>query len=338
MGDIAENQTDGTVGFDPRIQTEDIGFKPEEMQPCTACGRMNPPNRPKCLYCANELEIKAANAALVKPNFRKIEPWERGFNVIIRNPVAANQALIANAAPFLSINPEDLSEILDAADALPLARVESEIEANILVTGLALLGLECFIVADTDLMDDKLPVRLCNIEFSEKSIAVTDFNTRKVTDIDAADLALLVPGMLTTSKVDSLEKKGRRGKTKVIDETATASDESILDIYTRHDPIGFRVHLTGFDFSCLGADKGILAVENMRRLAVTLKERVPNAKLVGDYQKARHSLGHVWEIEARKDSQGLQRSGFGKVEFGSIASTSNLRQFTKYSRLQWHLL
>ncbi len=336
MPDIAENQPDDASGFDPRIQTEDIAFKPGEMLPCAACGRMNPPNRLKCLYCSNELEIKPENATLIKPNLRKLEGWERGYNVILRESVAANRFPLANTASFLSMDPDDLSVILDAAEPLPLIRVESRTEADVLVIGLARLGLQCSILADADMADDRLPVRLSNIEVREAGIALTDFNTHKVTEID--DLALLIPGILTTNKVDSLEKKGRGGKTKVIDETATALDESILDLYSRQDPVGFRVHLTGFDFSCLGDDKGLIAVENMRRLIVLLKEHAPNARLVSDYKKVRRALGQVWEIEARKDPQGLKRSGFGKREFGTVASTSNLWQFTKYSRLQWHLL
>ena len=335
MADIAENQPDSTSGFDPRIQSEDIAFKPDEMLACDACTRKNPPNRLKCMYCGNDLEIKPENAALVKPALRKLECWERGFNVIIREPVGANQLNLAHSAAFLSMEPDDLAVILDAGEPLPLIRIESQNEAEILIAGLAKLGLKCSILADATVADDKMPVRLSNIELSEGSIAVTDFNTQKVTVVD--DLALLIPGIITTSKVDSLEKK-RRGKSTVIDETATASDESILDIYSRDDPFGFRVHLTGFDFSCLGDDKGLLAVENVRRLVVTLKEHVPSAKLVADYKKVRPALRQVWEIEARKDPKGLHRSGFAKRGFGTVASTSNLRQFTKYSRLQWHLL
>ena len=336
MPDIAENQPDDTRGFDPRIQTEDIAFKPDEMLPCSACKRLNPPTRLKCLYCANELEIKPENAALIKPNLRKLEGWERGFNVILREPVAANQFPLVNAASFLSIDPDDLAVIVDAADPLPLVRVESVAEADIIVTGLKRLGLRCSILADADLADERMPVRLSNIDLRAEGIAVTDFNTHAVTEI--GDLALLIPGIIETGRLDALEKKGRGGKTKVIDETATTTDESILDLYSRTDPVGFRVHLTGFDFSCLGDEKGFIAVENMRRLVIVLKEHVSNARLVSDYTQVRPALGQVWEIESRKDSQGLKRSGFGKKEFGTIASTSNLRQFTKYSRLQWHLL
>lgn len=338
MADIAENQPTDRPQFDPRIQSEDIAFKPDEMQACTACTRLNPPTRLKCLYCGNQLEIRPENALRIRPELRKLEAWERGYNVILREPNSAVKANLSKIASFLSMEPDDIGVILNAAASLPLARVESETEANLIVTGLADLGLKCSILADSDIADEKLPVRISNIELSDDSIAVTDFNTRKVTVIETGDLALIIPGLLTTARVDSIEKKKRGGASKLIDETMTSSDESILDIYSRQDPIGFRVHLTGFDFSCLGPDKGLIAVENMRRLVTVLKEHAPDAKLVADYRSVRAALGHVWEIESRKDAQGLQRSGFGKKEFGSVASTSNLRQFTKYSRLQWHLL
>ncbi len=338
MPDIAENQSDDTPGFDPRIQTEDIAFKPHEMVVCGACGRTNPPNRLACIYCANPLEIKPENAALIKPALRRLDAWELGYNVILVEPMAMDQAPVANAAAFLSMDPDTLAVILDAGEPLPLARVESQAEADILIAGLDRLGLRSRVVTDADLADDKLPIRLSGIELRDQTISVTDFNTRKVTEINIDDLALLVPGIITTSKVDAVEKKGRGGKSKVIDETATASDESILDIYSRHDPVGFRVQLTGFDFSCLGDDKGMIAVENLRRLIVVLKEHASNARLVADYKPVRVALGQVWEVEFRKDPKGVQRSGFAKREFGTVSSTSNLRQFTKYSRLQWHLL
>lgn len=338
MADIAEEQPNSSLIVHLRVQTEDIAFKPDDLTACSGCRRMNAPNRLKCLYCGDDLSIKPEHAVSIKPNFRKLEAWERGFNVVFREEMDESQPETAKAAALLSMEIGDLSTILDAGWSLPVARVESEKEADILITGLGRLGLKCSMIADADLADEKQLVRLSNIEFCKSGIAVTDFNKRKVTLIEADDLALIVTGTLSTGKVDSLEKRLRRGKTKLTDETATSTDESILDIYSRHDPTGFRVHLAGFDFSCLGDDKGLLAVENMRLLVVALKEHVPNAKLVSDYTNVRHVLSNVWEVESRKDPQGLKRSGFGKVEFGSVASTSNLRQFTKYSRLQWHLL
>ncbi len=322
--------------FDPLIQTENIAFDPNEMIACNGCARMNPPNRLNCLYCGCVLATTGENASSIKPNLRKLEPWERGYNVIVRG--RADEMDTAKIAQFLSAEMDDTTSILEAGCPLPLARVESDKEAAMLQVGLVKFGLRCLVISDDDLAAEKPPVRLRRIDLLDGRFALTDFNTGGVTDIGVNDLALIVPGMITASRIDSLEKKRRKGKTKLIDETATTSDETILDIYSRHDSSGFRVHLTGFDFSCLGEDKGLLAGENLRLMTVALKEHAPNAKLVPDYPTIRQALGHVWEIESRKDSLGLQRAGFGKVEFGSAASTSNLRQFTKFSRLQWHLL
>ena len=338
MPDIVEEKSDNASGFDPLIQTENIAFRPDEMVSCSSCRRMNPPNRLNCLYCGNELEIKPENVASIRPNLRKLEAWKPGFNIISREPLPANQLSFADIASFLSTDPGDLALIFEAAEPLPLARVESKTEAEILVAGLAERGLKCSIVADNDLADDTQPVRLSRIDIRHGGIAVTDFNTREVTEIDDDNLALLIPGIVAVSTVDSFEKKGRAGKTRVIDETTTDRDESVLDLYSRQDPIGFRVHLTGFDFSCLGADKGLIADQNMQRLTTVLAEHAPHVRLAGNYKKVRRALDQVWEIESRREPTGLQRSGFAKRNFGSVASTSNLRQFTKYSRLQWHLL
>lgn len=322
--------------FDPYTQTENLAFDPAAMVPCDGCGRMNPPNRLKCFYCASDLAIAVKDAASIKPALRKLELWERGFNLIVRQKTA--QPDVIGIARFLSMEAEDLAAILDTGIAIPVARVESEKEALIVQECLSQFGVGCSIVSDAALAADKPPARLSRIEFAGGRLALTDFNTGKVTETEAGEFVLLIPGIITASKVDSLEKKRRGGKTKLIDETATASDETLLDMYTRRDPTGYRVYLAGFDFSCLGEDKGLLAGENLRLLIVHLKEYLPDAKLINDYPTIRHAVGRVWEVESRKDSRGLQRSGFGKVEFGAVASTHNLNQFTKYSRLQWYLL
>ena len=102
--------------------------------------------------------------------------------------------------------------------------------------------------------------------------------------------------------------------------------------------VGYRVFTSGFDFSCLGDEKGLLASDNLKRLTSKLASLSSNAKLVHEYRSVRQSLGSVWEPEIRRDTKGLQRTGFGKREFGSVMTTSNLEQFTKFSRLQRHLL
>lgn len=332
MADTSENQP----AFDPLIQTENIAFKADEMVDCEACNRKNPPNRLKCMYCGGGLAVKAEYADGISPISRKLEAWEKGFNVILLS--AENSSDRQKAATLLQVELLLVETILSAGTPLPLARVESVTEAELLVSRLGDLGINCSIVTDESLNADDLPVRASGIDMNDGVISVIDFNKREVTVIAADELALIVTGTLSKSKVDLIEKKGRGGKTKLLDETETASDEAVIDIYSRSDAKGFRINLAGFDFSCLGEEKGLLASENIRRLAVVLRENAPNARLVADYVSIRHTLANVWEVDARRDPKGRQRAGFGKVEFGSVASTSNVRQFTKYSRLQWQLL
>lgn len=335
MAETADNHPEQPYGFDPLIQTENIAFDPNEMIACSGCGRQNPPNRLKCLYCGHALEISVAAAPRVRPSTRKLELWERGFNILVRETLDADEGEIAR---LLSMETADVASILEAAAVLPLARVETETEADLLLHDLERMGLRCSIISDDALAADKPPVRLGRVDLPDGHLDLKDFNTGETTSIRAGDLTLVVPGVIAASRVDTLEKKRRRRDPKLIDEMTTSSDASLLDIYTSAEAAGFRIHMAGFDFSGLGEDKGLLAVENLRLLIVRLREHCPNAKLVSGYAALRYPLGLVWEVESRKDSKGLLRSGFGKVEFGSTASTSNLNQFTKYSRLQQHLL
>ncbi|MEQ1921375.1 MAG: hypothetical protein ABL952_02595 [Pyrinomonadaceae bacterium] len=322
--------------FDPLIQTENIAFRSDEMVECEACSRKNAPNRLKCMYCGGGLAVKAEFADQISPISRKLEAWEKGFNVVFRS--ANSDADAQKAATLLQTELPTIEAILSAGTVMPLARVESLAEADLLISRLFDLGFTCSVVTDESLNADDLPVRISGIDISDGIISVIDFNTQELTAIPGDEMALIVTGVLSKSKVDMLEKKGRHGKSTLLDETEATSDEAVIDIYSRSYAKGFRINLAGFDFSCLGEEKGLLASENIRRLAVMLKANAPNARFINDYVSIRHTLGDIWEIEARRDPKGRQRAGFGRTGFGSISSTSNVRQFTKYSRLQWQLL
>ena len=338
MADDLENKSKNAAAFDPRFQTENIAFDTGELVACVTCGRSNPPNRLSCLYCGRELEFEIEDASSIKANLRKLELWERGLNVILCERDSSVALDVKKLSAFLSMDAADLSVILDAGPPLPIARVESEKQVGILLAGTEQFGLKCTVVKDDDLAADKPPVRLSGMEITDEQLTLKDFNTGKLNTAAIADLALIIPGSITESKVDSLEKKGLRKKAQLIDESATAMDETLFDIYLRNDPTGFRVRLAGFDFSCLGDDKGLLAGENMRRLINVLKVVAPNAKYVDNYPAVRQALGCLWDVESHKDSKSVERAGFGKAKFGTVESTSNLNQFTKYSRLQWYLL
>ena len=320
------------------VQTENIAFGADEMVACGKCGRRSAPNRLRCFYCAAELGISAVRAEQVKPVFRKLEAWEKGYNVLY-HPSGTHPPKegIAEIAKTVSLETDVLQEIIEAGRPMPVARVEGETEAAIVTEIMGKYGLDASVIGDGSLAADIYPTRLRGLQFAGDRIILTLFNTGEIVQVEAVDLALIVVGALLERKTETIEKR-KKGKSETLDETETSSDEILIDIYTGHDPSGWRIPTRGFDFSCLGTEKGLLAVQNMWKLIAKLREFAPGAKVADDYMADKDSLGEVWEVEQRRDSQGLRRSGFGKTDFGKVASTNNLGQFTKYSRLQWQLL
>ena len=335
MPDSPESKIKEASTFDPSIQTENIAYSPDKLLECEGCSRQNPPNRTSCIYCGRELAIKAADLENTKPVIRKLDAWESGFNIIFRSVLSGAPGSVSFVLPECTV---DLDSIVESSIPLPIARVESLKLAEILVELFDGLGLRCTVVSDADLSADRPPIRLRRIVITDRHFELIDFNANTGTLVPFEEIALIVAGQLSQTRTEMLEKRRRKAGTKVMDEMATSADESILDIYTRSDRTGFRVYLAGFDFSCLGDRKGLLAGENMRRLSTLLADTAPNARVIDNYARVRHLLSGVWDVESRTDPQGLKRSGFGKVEFGKVETTSNLEQFNKYSRLQWHLL
>ncbi len=320
------------------VQSEEIAFKPEEMLACGKCSRTNPPTRLKCLYCGAQLEISVENAAKITPNLRKLENWESGFNLIyLPKPGNVSAETTAQIAKSVGLEKEILQKIFDLQKPLPIVRGETEKEVEILQNRLSEFGLETMLVADEKLAAENLPKRLRGLEFRDNKILLILFNNDEVEEIGVEDLVLIVWGAIFQKTIESTEAR-KKGETKILEATETASDEMLIDIYTKKKPHGYRILTKGFDFSCLEAEKGILARENIKKLAVKLQSAAPNAKSVDDYLSIRNVIGDIWEVEQRKDSQGLTRQRFGKFDLSNVSSSNNLQQFTKYSRLQWHIL
>ena len=321
------------------VEAEITAFKPEEMIACQQCERKNPPTRRKCFYCNAELEISESQSRFLKPNLRKLEVWEKGFNVIFQPQInELDETLIAEIAKMLRLEKAGLQKILSAHKTLPLAHAESEKEAEIARTRLSELGLETFVLSDETLTIEKPPQRLRGIEFFDGKLILILFNHDEIVELPPEDVVLIVTGAIFERKVESTERHNKKGENKILKMTETASDESLIDIYSRQDAIGYRILARGFDFSCLEADKEILAKDNIKKLIQRLREFAPNAKFVDDYLQMRENLGNIWEVEHKSDSTGVKRETIGKYSLGNMTVVNNLSQFTKYSRLQWHIL
>jgi hypothetical protein len=338
------------------IQAENPAFAPGDMVACAKCERTNPPTRLACFYCGAELEIGEAQRKFLKPISRKLEAWEKGFNLILSpGEQIFDEAKSAEIAKLLNLEREALQKIFanhpapegapmalrkegSFGKALPLARSESEKEAEIIRTRLREFGVETFVLADEELAVEKPPTRLRGLEFYDGKIILIFFNRDEIAEIALEDLCLFVTGAIFERRVEATEKRSKKGDNKILATTETASDDFLIDIYSRKDSGGYRIFAKGFDFSCLETEKEMLAKDNLKKLTRKLSESAPNAKLIEDYFELRENLANVWEVEERKDSQGLKRERFGKFNLGNVTIVNNSAQFTKYSRLQWHLL
>lgn len=320
------------------VQTENPAFKPDEMIACAACRRLSAPTRLKCLYCGAELPVSDRQNDHFKPDLRKLELWEKGFNLIYTGGAAeiANEKL-AEISASLRLEKEVLSEIFADAKPLPLARVETLREAEFIAQKLRDVGVETKILADEDLNAEKPPRRLRGLDFWDDKLILILFNSDEVAEIEWADVELIVTGAVFERRVEATESRRKRGENKLLETNETASDENLFDIYGAGDFVGYRVAQTGFDFSCLGGEKSLLAVENIKKLAVKLAKCAPNVKIDDDYMKVRSALGNVWQVEERTDSRGLKRESFGSFNLGNVTTVNNSGQFTKYSRLQRRL-
>lgn len=319
----------------PPAQSE--RFKPDEMLVCPKCGRLSAPNRLKCFYCNAELPVN--DTQLIKLNLRKLEPREKGFNVIVlSNSAIQTEESFSEIAALLRIEAEDLQRIFRAGKPLPVARVESEREAEIVAGHLKKTGAETFVLSDEKLKIETPPRRLRSLDFRDDKLILNLFNSSESIEISRDNLVLIVSGALIVRKIESIEKLERKNENKILGTAESGNDEFLIDLYDRTDATGYRVESKGFDFSCLGDEKHLLARENMKILSEKLRAFAPKAKFDNDYRALRAELSQIWEAEQTKNSKGLQRTGFGKFNLESITTIDNLSQFTKYSRLQWHLL
>jgi len=320
------------------VLTESIRYDPQtDMITCPGCGRLSPPDRSTCIYCGRELPVTEASRNVAPKHLRRPEGWENGFNVVFVSVAEdigkVNPEILADA---LSLDVKTVTKILDLGGPLPVFRAASETDAMRLSTYLRSNGLACAIVADKTLSVDAPPRRIRRVDFLGEAIKLTLFNTGNVVEASRENVGLFVTGAIIETKTETAEKR-KRGKSEVLDQAEVSSDETVIDIYLRDETTGYRIIAGGFDFSGLGAKKTLLAVNNMKALTEELFKFAPDAKQV-DYLERAAVLDQVWEPDERTTVDGVQRIGFGKTAVKRTGRASNLRQFTKFSRMHRHLL
>jgi hypothetical protein len=88
-----------------------------------------------------------------------------------------------------------------------------------------------------------------------------------------------------------------------------------------------------FDYSCLGAQKGLTAAENFKRLVETLNEHAPAAAYNDSYRSVRAFLKFAWPLAEQTEAGSLKRLRPGRYNAEAVTSVTNETQFTRYGRL-----
>lgn len=325
----------------PVEPSEPLGFSAEQMIRCEECLRANPPTRVSCLYCVAPLPVTESSARLRKPVLRQPEKHQLGYNNILL-PVQSDVAneIIDDAAALLKLSVENVEQLLAQDVPLPVARTASREEAELVTLRLRDLGLSCITVSDEELglaSADNVLKRVRAMSFDGERLEIFHSGTEE-TNVSWSDVILILPARLIERRVEIKERMTRKRENEILDTSEYFRDEVVIDFYTAADSFTWRVNASGFDFSCLGSGKALVANENIGRLRRLLIEKAVNAQFDDSYQRVRNLLDLAWGTQEEMQSSGWRRERPGKLTVGLATTRSNETQFTRYSRLRHYLI
>lgn len=320
----------------PVEPSEPQGFTPDQMIRCDECLRANPPTRVACLYCSAPLPMTEESLRLRKPILKQPEKHQTAYNNIL---LPGEQDLpdedVTQAADLLKLSAENLKRIIAAKIPLPLACTASREEAELVLNRLRDVGLQTIVLSDDELgASDASVKRIKSMTVDDEYATLHQAGTREQIEVRWRDIVLIVTGRLFTKRVEIQELKSRRTENEIVQSSEFASDEAVIDFYTSTQPQTWRINATGFDFSCLGSQKTLIANENISRLQQFIATNAPQARVDDSYKRLRQTLDLVWASQQETQSSGWRRERPGKLSVGLSTINSNEIQFTRYSRLQ----
>ena len=317
-------------------------FAPDQMVRCYECLRANPPTRVNCLYCAAVLPLTETNVNLQKPALRPLEKWEQGYNNILLPPQANSardfaDATLCEAADLLRLREADLAMILSSGTPLPLARAATIDEASLVQLRLSSLGFDTRIVPEMEPGAEATgPIRVRAIEIDDAGIYAFQTPEAPAIRVSWSDLVLLVVGRLLVKRVELKEQTGNGAENRILDASEFVNDVTVVDFYTNKQATPYRIMANGFDFSCLGDRKGLIASENILTLLNLFRAHAPHAEYDDSFNSVHKALEAVWPSEQQSESTGWHRDRPGKYSIASVTERSNEMQFLRYSRLRYY--
>jgi hypothetical protein len=179
--------------------------------------------------------------------------------------------------------------------------------------------------------------RVKALSLDDELLAIQLAGTIERAEVRWRDVMLIVTGRLFVRRVEIQERKTRRAENEIVQASEFSSDEAVIDFYTSTDVQTWRVNSGGFDFSCLGAKKTLIANENIALLQRVIAEKAPRASVDDSYRGLRRTLDLVWGAQQETQSSGWRRERPGKLSVGLATTNSNESQFTRYSRLRRYI-
>jgi hypothetical protein len=173
--------------------------------------------------------------------------------------------------------------------------------------------------------------------FDDVSLTINQAGAAEQIRVAWSDIVLIVTGRLFETRVEITERMTRKPENEIVDTSEFFRDEFVIDFYTATHSSTWRIGGSGFDFSCLGRDKALVVNENMGKLLGLMTERSRNAKVDDSYARVRNLLELAWTTQPETQSSGWRRERPGKLSVGVSTTRSNEIQFTRYSRLRYHL-
>jgi hypothetical protein len=176
--------------------------------------------------------------------------------------------------------------------------------------------------------------RIKSMSFENRVLILQQAGTKEQVEVEWDDVILLVTGRLFVKRVEIQERKTRRSENEIVQSSEFSVDNAVIDFYDSSNSQTWRVNANGFDFSCLGPKKTLIANENITRLLDLLISNSPNARIDGSYRELRRLLDLIWGSQPETQSSGWRRDGPGRLSVGVASTNSNEGQFTRYSRMQ----
>jgi hypothetical protein len=274
---------------------------------------------------------------LRKPVLRQPEKHQLGYNNILLPGPQVGAEIVTDVAALLKLATENMQELMSQGVPMPVARTASREEAELVTLRLRDLGLSCVTISDEELgLTANIVKRVRAMSFDDSHVVIYHSGSEQ-TSFEWSDVILILPARLIETTMEIKERLSRKKENEILETNEFFRDEVVIDFYTAAHSFTWRVGASGFDFSCLGNEKALIANENITRLQRLIVAKAVNARFDDSYQPVRNLLELVWSTQPETQSSGWRRERPGKLSVGMATTKSNESQFTRYSRLRYCL-